>query len=113
MKNKLELYHFFKVLRKSHKFNYIDHFIYLILEICTCQDLYEILKKFICLSFDEIKFDFVIQVFYNEVNNVLFNGYVSYFINFIVKLKIYVFLEEFEFLQKINNDLSVLLKQIE
>ena len=81
--------------------------------ICTCQDLYEILKNFICLSFDEIKFDFVIQVFYNEVNNVLFNGYVSYFVNFIVKLKIYVFLEEFEFLQKINNDLSVLLKQIE
>jgi hypothetical protein len=40
MKNKLELYHFLKVLRKSHKFNYIDHFImflkiftYLILEI--------------------------------------------------------------------------------
>jgi hypothetical protein len=33
MKNKLELYHFFKVLGKSHKFNYIDHFIYLILEI--------------------------------------------------------------------------------
>jgi hypothetical protein len=49
-------------------------------------------------------------MFYNEINNDLFNRYVSHFVNFIVKLKISVNLEEFEFLQKIKNDLMVLLK---
>jgi hypothetical protein len=47
---------------------------------------------------------------YNEINNGLFNGYVSHLINFIFKLKISVNLEEFEFLKKIDNDLKVLLK---
>jgi len=37
-------------------------------------------------------------VFYNEINNDLFNEYVLYFINFIIKLKISVNLKEFEFL---------------
>jgi hypothetical protein len=43
-------------------------------------------------------------MFYNERNNELFNGYVSYFINFIVKLKFLVNLEEFGFCEKIDND---------
>ena len=58
-------------------------------------------------------FDFVTWMFCNDINNDLFNGYVSYFINFIVKLKFLVNVEEFKFLQKINNDLRVILKQIE
>jgi hypothetical protein len=49
-------------------------------------------------------------VFYNEINNSLFNGHVSHFVNFIVKFKISVNLEEFDFLEKIDNDLRVLLK---
>jgi len=49
-------------------------------------------------------------VFFNEINSDLFNVYVSHFINFSVKLKISVNLEEFEFLKKINNDLKELLK---
>jgi hypothetical protein len=49
-------------------------------------------------------------VFYNEINSDLCNGYVSHFINFIVKLKISVNLKEFEFLEKFDNDLNVLLK---
>jgi len=36
-------------------------------------------------------------MFYNEINNVLFNKHVLHFINFIVKLKILVNLEEFEY----------------
>jgi len=52
-------------------------------------------------------------VFYNEKNNELFNGYVLYFINFIVNLNILVNLEEFDFLEKIDNDLKLLLKLIE
>jgi len=43
-------------------------------------------------------FDFVIWMFCNEINNDLFNGYVSYFVNFIVKLKFSVNVEEFNFL---------------
>ena len=65
------------------------------------------------MSFDEIEFDFIIYVFYNEINNDLFNGYVSHLINFIVKLKILVNLEEFECLENNDNDLRVILKQIE
>jgi hypothetical protein len=65
------------------------------------------------LSFDEIEFDFIIYVFYNEINNDLFNGYVSHLINFIVKLKILVNLKEFECLENTDNDLRVILKQIE
>jgi len=49
---------------------------------------------------------------YNEINNGLSNGYVSYFINFIIKLKISVNLKEFEFLGEINNDLRVLLNRL-
>ena len=45
-------------------------------------------------------------MFYNEINNGFFNRYVSHFFNFIVKSKILVNLEEFEFFDKINNDLS-------
>jgi hypothetical protein len=52
-------------------------------------------------------------VFYNEINNGLFTGHISYFVNFIVKLKILINLEEFEFLKKIDNDLRILLKKIE
>jgi hypothetical protein len=37
-------------------------------------------------------------VFCNETNNYLFNGYISYFINFIVELKILVDTEESIFL---------------
>jgi len=37
-------------------------------------------------------------------------GTVLHFINFIVKLKISVNLEEFEFLEEFDNDLNVLLK---
>jgi hypothetical protein len=37
-------------------------------------------------------------VFCNEINNDLSNGYVSYFVNFIVKLKISVNMEEFDFM---------------
>jgi hypothetical protein len=51
-------------------------------------------------------------VIYNEINNGLSNGYVSYFINFIIKLKISVNLKEFEFLGEINNDLRVLLNRL-
>ena len=65
--------------------------------ICICQGSFEILKNYICLSFDEIEFDFVTQVFYNEINNDLFNGYISNFVNFIIKLKFSVNLEEFYF----------------
>jgi hypothetical protein len=72
--------------------------------------LFEILKNYIYLSFDEIEFDFVTYVIYNKINNGLFNGYVSYFVNFIIKLKISVNLKEFEFLGEITNDLRVLLK---
>jgi hypothetical protein len=43
-------------------------------------------------------FDFVIWMFCNEINNDLFNCYVSYFVNFIVKLKFSVNVEEFKFL---------------
>jgi hypothetical protein len=49
-------------------------------------------------------------MFSNEINNNLFNRYVSYFVNFIVKLRISVNVEEFKFLCKTNNDLRVLLK---
>jgi hypothetical protein len=49
---------------------------------------------------------------YNEINNGLSNGYVLYFINFIIKLKILVNLKEFEFLGEINNDLRVLLNRL-
>jgi hypothetical protein len=49
-------------------------------------------------------------VFYNKINSDLCNGYVLHFINFIVKLKISVNLEEFEFLEEFDNDLNVLLK---
>ena len=63
-----------------------------------------ILKNYICLSFDEIEFDFVTLVFNNETNTWLFNGYVSYFVNFIVKLKFSINLEEFGFCKKIDND---------
>jgi hypothetical protein len=62
--------------------------------------LFEIFKNYICLSFDEIEFNFVTYVFYNEINNKLLNEYISYFINFIVMLRIYVNLEEFDFLKK-------------
>jgi hypothetical protein len=62
--------------------------------------LFEIFKNYICLSFDEIEFNFVTYVFYNEINNELLNEYVSYFINFIVMLRIYVNLEEFDFFKK-------------
>jgi len=72
--------------------------------------LFKILRNYICLSFDEIEFDFVTYVIYNEINNGLFNGYVSYFVNFIIKLKISVNLKKFEFLGEINNDLRILLK---
>jgi hypothetical protein len=51
-------------------------------------------------------------MFYNEINNGLSNGYVLYFINFIIKLKILVNLKEFEFLGEINNDLRVLLNRL-
>jgi hypothetical protein len=37
-------------------------------------------------------------VFYNEINNDLFNMYVSHVINFIIKLKILINLEEYDFL---------------
>jgi hypothetical protein len=37
-------------------------------------------------------------VFCNEIKNGLFNWYVSYFVNFIVKLKILVNVKKFEFL---------------
>ena len=67
------------------------------------QGLFEILKNYICLSFDKIEFDFVTYMFYNEINNDLFNGYISYFVNFIVKLKILVNLKKFEFLEKIDD----------
>jgi hypothetical protein len=40
----------------------------------------------------------VIEVYCNEINNGLFNECVSYFINFIVKLKVLVNMEEFDFL---------------
>jgi hypothetical protein len=43
-------------------------------------------------------------VCYNERNKVLFNGYVSYFVNLIVTLKIPVNLKKFEFLKTIDND---------
>jgi hypothetical protein len=59
------------------------------------------------LSFDEIGFDFVTYVFYNEINNDLFNGCVSHLINLIIKLKILVNLEEFDFLEKIDNNYRV------
>ena len=72
--------------------------------------MFKILRNYICLSFDEIEFDFVTYVIYNEINNGLFNGYVSYFVNFIIKLKISVNLKKFEFLGEINNDLRILLK---
>jgi len=49
-------------------------------------------------------------MFYNEINNGLFNEYILYFFKFIIKLKISVDVEEFEFLYKIDNDLKVLLK---
>jgi len=49
-------------------------------------------------------------MFCNEINYNLFNRYVSYFINFIVKLRISVNVEKFKFLYKTNNDLRVLLK---
>jgi hypothetical protein len=49
---------------------------------------------------------------YNEINNGLSNGYVLYFINFIIKLKILVNLKEFEFLGEINHDLRVLLNRL-
>jgi len=49
-------------------------------------------------------------MFYNEINNGLFNRYISYFVNFIVILKVLVNLEEFNFLKKIDNDLKILLK---
>jgi hypothetical protein len=49
---------------------------------------------------------------YNEINNGLSNGYILYFINFIIKLKILVNLKEFEFLGEINNDLRVLLNRL-
>jgi hypothetical protein len=72
--------------------------------------LFEILKNYICLSFDKIEFDFVTYVFYNEINNGLFNGYISYCINFIVKLKILVNLKEFDFFYKDDSKLRVILK---
>jgi hypothetical protein len=72
--------------------------------------LFEILKIYICLSFHESEFDFVTKMFYNEINNGLFNRYISHFVNFIVILKVSVNLEEFNFLKKIDNDLKVLLK---
>jgi hypothetical protein len=46
----------------------------------------------------------------NEINNGLCNGCLSYFVNFIIKLKISVNEEKFEFLYKIDNDLRALLK---
>jgi hypothetical protein len=52
--------------------------------------LFEILKNYIFLSFNEIKFDFVTWVFYTEIDNNLFNRYISYLINFIIKLKILI-----------------------
>jgi len=67
-------------------------------------------KICICLSFHAIEFDFVIKMFYNEINNSLFNRYILHFVNFIVILKVWVNLEEFNFLKKIDNDLKVLLK---
>jgi hypothetical protein len=36
--------------------------------ICACYGLFEILKNYICLSFDENEFDFVTYVFYNKIN---------------------------------------------
>ena len=33
--------------------------------ICTCYSLFEILKNYICLLFNEIEFYFVTYVFYN------------------------------------------------
>ena len=64
------------------------------------------------MSFVKIEFDFITLVFYNKINNSLFNGYISHLINLIFKLKISVNLEEFKFLEKIDNDLKVLLKYI-
>jgi hypothetical protein len=43
--------------------------------------LFENLKNYICLSFDEIEFDFVTYVFYNKINNELFNEYILYFVD--------------------------------
>ena len=40
-------------------------------------------------------------MFCNEINNGLFNRFISYIINFIVKLKILVNMKEFEFLIKL------------
>jgi hypothetical protein len=36
--------------------------------------LFEVLKSYICLSFDEIEFDFVTWVFYNGISNDLLMG---------------------------------------
>jgi hypothetical protein len=41
------------------------------------------------LSFDKIEFNFVTYVYYNWRNDVLFNGYLLYFVNFIIKLEIW------------------------
>jgi hypothetical protein len=35
----------------------------------------EFRRNWFYLSFDEIKFDFITYMFYNWINNVLFNGY--------------------------------------
>jgi hypothetical protein len=51
-----------------------------------------------------------LRCFFNKINNDLFNIYVLYFINFIVKLKILVNMEKLKFLYKIDNDLRVLIK---
>jgi hypothetical protein len=64
-------------------------------------------EKLYFLSFNEIKFDFVTWVFYNEIDNDLFNRYISYLINFIIKLKILINWEEFDFLEKIDNNYRV------
>ena len=69
--------------------------------------MFDILKNYIFLSFNEIKFDFVTWVFYNEIDNDLFNRYISYLINFIIKLKISINWEEFDFLEKIDNNYRV------
>ena len=52
------------------------------------------------------------QMFFNEINN----GFLLstfHILSIIVEMKILVNVEEFKFLQKIDNDIRVLLKQIE
>ena len=56
---------------------------------------------------DEICVEFLIQVFYDEINNDLFNEFILYFINFIIELKFSVNMQKFKFIQIIDNELRV------